>query len=88
MHTHPTADQYYIPHGSPWPIVGSVALFTIMLGAHRLPERRGWPGGWAFVPGAVLLAFMFIGWFCDGLIGENASAASTTCRSTARSAWG
>ena len=29
----PDASHYYIPHHSPWPIVGSVALFTIMLGA-------------------------------------------------------
>ena len=26
------ASKYYIPHGSPWPILGSVALFTLMLG--------------------------------------------------------
>ena len=25
-------DKYYIPHGSKWPIVGSVALFTTMVG--------------------------------------------------------
>ena len=28
-------DKYYIPHGSKWPIVGSVALFTTMAGRLR-----------------------------------------------------
>ena len=33
-HAHaPDASKYFIPHGSPWPIVGSVALFTLMGGA-------------------------------------------------------
>ena len=26
-------DKYYVPHGSPWPIVGSIALFTSVGGA-------------------------------------------------------
>jgi hypothetical protein len=29
----PDGNQYYIPHDSPWPIRGSIALFAIMLGA-------------------------------------------------------
>ena len=32
----PGSDKYYIPHGSKWPIVGSVSLFTMMLGAAAL----------------------------------------------------
>ena len=38
---HDSSQHYYIPHHSPWPIVGSVALFTIMLGAIILPQRLG-----------------------------------------------
>ena len=30
---HAPSDKYYVPHGSPWPIVGSVALFTTVGGA-------------------------------------------------------
>jgi cytochrome c oxidase subunit III len=59
-HAHDTS-RYYIPHGSPWPIVGSVALFTLMFGA--ISYLNEWAGGWIFLPGASLLAFMFIGWF-------------------------
>jgi cytochrome c oxidase subunit 3 len=69
----PTTDgkQYYIPHHSPWPIVGSMALFTMMLGA--ISYLNDWASGLVFLPGAVLLAVMFFGWFSV---------------STAHSAWG
>jgi cytochrome c oxidase subunit III len=64
----PPADQYYIPHHSPWPIFGSVSLFTIMLGA--VAYLNSWAPLWALVPGFVLLFSMFIGWFST-VIGEN-----------------
>jgi cytochrome c oxidase subunit 3 len=51
-------DKYYIPHGSKWPIVGSVALFTTMVGV------SSWLNGLAMV------AFMFFGWF-GTVIGES-----------------
>ena len=35
-HTAHDAGKYYIPHGSKWPIVGSVSLFVTMLGAAAL----------------------------------------------------
>ncbi|MFN7752111.1 MAG: cytochrome c oxidase subunit 3, partial [Pseudomonadota bacterium] len=55
-------DKYYIPHGSRWPIVGSVALFTTMLGV------SSWLNGvqvgpWVFYAGLAMVAFMFFGWF-------------------------
>jgi cytochrome c oxidase subunit III len=66
----PSSDsgKYYIPHGTPWPILGSVALFCLMSGAVSL--LNGWLGGYALLPGAVLLACMFVGWFST-VIGEN-----------------
>ena len=66
--THADADKYYIPHDSHWPIFGSVALFTLMLGA--IAFLNDWAGGWAFLPGALLLVAMFFGWFRT-VIGEN-----------------
>jgi cytochrome c oxidase subunit III len=60
--------SYYIPHDSPWPIRGSVALFAIMLGA--IAYLNDWVGAWSFVPGAVLLAYLFFGWF-SVVIDEN-----------------
>jgi len=29
----PDSNAYYIPHDSTWPITGSFALFTLLLGA-------------------------------------------------------
>jgi cytochrome c oxidase subunit III len=59
-HAH-DANRYYIPSDSHWPIIGSVALFTLMLGA--IGYLNDWAPGWAFVPGAILVAIMFFGWF-------------------------
>ena len=67
-HSHTDSSKYYIPHGSPWPILGSVALFCLMIGAASYLNE--WAGGWAFIPGAVLLATMFFCWFST-VIGEN-----------------
>ena len=55
------ATRYYIPENSRWPIFGSIALFTLMLGA--IAYLNDWTPGWAFVPGGILLAVMFFGWF-------------------------
>jgi cytochrome c oxidase subunit III len=67
-HAH-TADKYYVPHSSPWPIIGSVALFVLMLGL--VAYLNHWvPTAWIMLPGFALLAFMFIGWF-RVVIGEN-----------------
>ena len=66
--THHDASIYYVPHGSPWPLLGSLALFCLMLGAVSFLNE--WAGGWSFIPGALLLAIMFFGWFST-VIGEN-----------------
>ncbi len=66
-HTHDRS-HYYIPPLSPWPIRGSIALFIMMLGA--VAYLDDWAGAWVFVPGAVLLAYLFYGWF-SAVIAEN-----------------
>ena len=67
-HAHADSTKYYLPHGSPWPILGSVALFCLMLGG--VSYLNEWAGGWALIPGALLLATMFFCWF-GTVIGEN-----------------
>jgi cytochrome c oxidase subunit 3 len=62
------AGNYYIPHSSPWPIFGSVSLFVLMIGAVSFMNE--WAGGWAFLPGALLIFSMFFFWFRT-VIGEN-----------------
>ncbi|MBC7984758.1 MAG: cytochrome c oxidase subunit 3 [Candidatus Obscuribacterales bacterium] len=59
---HAAADKYYVPHGSIWPIFGSVALFCTMIGASMMLNHSGL-GGWVFSAGLVLVITMFIGWF-------------------------
>jgi cytochrome c oxidase subunit III len=64
-HAHTTtapADKYYVPHGSPWPIIGSVSLFTTVIGAALwINESSGGPV--LFSVGLLMVAFMFAGWF-------------------------
>jgi cytochrome c oxidase subunit III len=64
-HAHTTtapADKYYVPHGSPWPIIGSVSLFTAVIGAALwINESSGGPV--LFTVGLLMVAFMFAGWF-------------------------
>lgn len=62
------ADRYYIPHGSPWPIYGSISLFTVMAGAIATLDH--WLPAWSLIPGFVMLMLMFVFWF-HTVIGEN-----------------
>lgn len=55
---------YYVPHGTRWPIVGSVALFSLVGGAGLW--LNGWRGGEVVsLVGLVLLVVMLWGWFGD-----------------------
>src|SRR6266481_3239277 len=65
---HADADKYYVPHSSPWPIYGSITLFTLMWGA--VATLNEWLPAWALLPGFVMLALLFILWF-HTVIGEN-----------------
>jgi cytochrome c oxidase subunit 3 len=64
----PDTSHYYIPHGSPWPIRGSITLFVLMLGA--VLYLNDVAGAWLLLPGALLLAYLFFGWFAT-VIDEN-----------------
>ena len=69
VHTAHAADKYYIPHGSRWPIIGSVALFVTMGGAAALLNGAS-VGPWVLYAGLAVLAYMFFGWF-GTVIGES-----------------
>ncbi len=64
------APRYHVPHSSPWPIIGSSALFVTAFGAvtfiHQTTEKvaaEGNLGQPIFYTGLLLLAFMMFGWF-------------------------
>jgi len=63
------ADRYYLPHGSHWPVTGSLALFLTMGGAALWLNHSG-AGPWVMTAGLALLAVMFGGWF-GTVIGES-----------------
>ena len=65
---HASADSYYVPHSSPWPIYGAVSLFTLMAGAAC--TLNDWLPAWSLLPGFLLLMSMFVFWFRT-VIGEN-----------------
>jgi cytochrome c oxidase subunit 3 len=56
------ADSYYVPHGTKWPIVGSLGLITMLASA------ANWMNGssaaqWTFWLGLAIIIFMMFGWF-------------------------
>ena len=62
------AGNYYVPHESKWPIIGSFSFFALLLGAISLLNH--WTGAWVMLPGFALVVYMFVGWFGD-VIDEN-----------------
>jgi len=57
-----THDAYYVPHGSKWPILGSIGLFTLLAGFASLLNGAG-AGKVFMVIGALILIGMMVGWF-------------------------
>ena len=59
---HHANDSYYIPHGTRWPIIGSLGLVTMMSSAaFWLNDSEIAP--WTFLAGVLILVFMLFGWF-------------------------
>ncbi len=53
---------YYVPHGTYWPIVGSIGLTTLLVGVANF--LNGWNAGEALmVAGFAIVLFMMFGWF-------------------------
>ena len=55
-------DKYYVPHGTRWPIFGSIGLFLIVAGAALMMNRSS-GGGVISIVGVVALLYMLFGWF-------------------------
>jgi cytochrome c oxidase subunit 3 len=62
-------DQYYVPHSSYWPVVGSVGLFTMMVGVSSWLNGAQ-AGFWIMMAGIAVVVFMLAGWFAR-VIAEN-----------------
>jgi cytochrome c oxidase subunit 3 len=59
---HVSSDRYYVPHGTRWPILGSIGLFLMALGG-ALWLNQSSAGTLVAGIGAVVLAVMLFGWF-------------------------
>ena len=62
-------DRYYVPHHSPWPIVGSAGLLFLMVGVSVWLNGTD-AGFWVMMTGAAVVIFMLVGWFGE-VIGES-----------------
>src|SRR5690606_16406074 len=59
--THPS-DRYYVPHGTRWPILGSIGLFLLASGFSMWLNQVSAGSVIAWI-GAGVLAVMMFGWF-------------------------
>ncbi|GAB4198003.1 MAG: cytochrome c oxidase subunit 3 [Wenzhouxiangellaceae bacterium] len=54
--------SYYVPHGTRWPIIGSIGLTSLVVGAANW--MNGSPSGqWIMYAGLAIVIFMMFGWF-------------------------
>ncbi len=60
--SHAPSEKYYVPHSSPWPLIGSIALFTTVGGGAMWLNHAN-AGPWVMTVGFGILLFMFAGWF-------------------------
>ena len=64
-----TDEQYYVPSGSHWPIVGSVGLLLLMVGVSNWLNGAD-AGFYVMLSGVAVIIFMLVGWF-GSVIGES-----------------
>jgi len=65
--------NYYIPEGSPWPVLTALTLCVLAVGAATtvqqtadgVSQQAGSWGLWVLLSGFVLLVFMMVRWFGD-----------------------
>lgn len=60
----PDANTYFVPHSSRWPFLGSIALFTTMIGIASWLNEVSW-GKPTFFVGLALMCGVLFGWFGD-----------------------
>ena len=54
---------YYLPAPSHWPIVGSIGLFFLALGAVLMMNDGGTTATVVLAAGAAIITYMMFGWF-------------------------
>ena len=59
---HHADDHYYVPHGTRWPIIGSLGMI-IMLASAAYWVNGSDTAPWTFLTGLLVLIYMMFGWF-------------------------
>ncbi len=59
---HHADDSYYVPHGTKWPIIGSLGMITLMASA-AFWVNNSTIAPWTALIGALVLIYMMFGWF-------------------------
>jgi len=57
------AGGYYVPHGTRWPILGSIGLTSLLVGFANLLNGYSGFGGTLMVLGVIAVLTMMVGWF-------------------------
>ena len=55
-------DTYYVPHGTRWPIIGSIGMITMLASAAFWVNDTP-IAPWTFLVGAAIIIYMLFGWF-------------------------
>lgn len=63
-HAQPDANVYYVPHQSRWPFVGSIVMFTMMVGVANWFNGSDW-GFNVFMVGLLGMLLTLGFWFGD-----------------------
>jgi cytochrome c oxidase subunit 3 len=58
-----TPDKYYVPHGTKWPIIGSIGLFTLFIGISNWLNGSDGPYVWLAWGGTAIIIVMLFLWF-------------------------
>ena len=63
---HAKKHDYHLVDPSPWPIVGSVGAFVMMVGAvNWMQDALGMSGPWVFLIGLAMVLYTMVGWWRD-----------------------
>jgi len=64
MTTTTSSEQYYVPDGSQWPIIGALGIFCTVLGIALMVNDVTF-GSYLSVTGTLIVCYLFFGWFGD-----------------------
>lgn len=60
--SHASHDDYYVPHGTNWPIIGTIGLTTLFVGFSNYLNGNS-IGTWFMLAGTVIVIYMLFRWF-------------------------